>query len=128
LSSEAPRTSQKAAVAWVGPFSLSSFAASSIIWYSCPGALGRFSVTKYLIPLLPAGALFHSQLNSKSSNFSESICSLFHLPLMIADPLAQAGIRIFALSTFDTEYVLVKKESFSAAPKVLTESGHCIRE
>jgi uncharacterized protein len=40
------------------------------------------------------------------------------------DPLAKAGISIFAVSTFDTDYVLVKEESVPAALKSLREAGH----
>jgi hypothetical protein len=47
--------------------------------------------------------------------------------LKIAEPLAKAGISIFAISTFDTDYVLVKEASFPDARKVLTECGHFIR-
>jgi len=39
-------------------------------------------------------------------------------------PFAKAGISIFAISTFDTDYLLVKKENIEAAVKVLTASGH----
>jgi uncharacterized protein len=54
--------------------------------------------------------------------------ALIGVLLMIAEPLAKAGISLFAISTFDTDYVLVQSERFSEARKVLTESGHCIRE
>lgn len=42
----------------------------------------------------------------------------------LADPLAAAGIGIFALSTFDTDYVLVKAENAGAARKTLEAAGH----
>jgi len=42
----------------------------------------------------------------------------------LADPLAQARINIFALSTFDTDYLLVKEDKVSQAAEVLTRSGH----
>ena len=40
------------------------------------------------------------------------------------DPLAQSGIPIFAISTFDTDYVLVKEESAASALKTLLAAGH----
>jgi len=40
------------------------------------------------------------------------------------DPLAQNSIPIFAISTFDTDYVLVKEESAGAALKTLVAAGH----
>lgn len=42
----------------------------------------------------------------------------------IADPLAEAGVSIFALSTFDTDYVLVRATAVEAALKALRLAGH----
>ncbi len=39
-------------------------------------------------------------------------------------PLAEAQIGIFALSTFDTDYVLVKEEHFERALETLERAGH----
>lgn len=41
----------------------------------------------------------------------------------ILEPLARAEIGIFAISTFDTDYVLVKKESLEKAKQALQTSG-----
>lgn len=41
----------------------------------------------------------------------------------IANPLAEAKISIFAISTFDTDYVLVKESDLELACKVLRSSG-----
>ena len=40
------------------------------------------------------------------------------------DPLAQNGIPIFAISTFDTDYVLVQEEYAAAALRALKQAGH----
>jgi hypothetical protein len=42
----------------------------------------------------------------------------------IAGPLAAAGVSIFAVSTYDTDYVLVRAHSLEAAVKCLTAAGH----
>ena len=42
----------------------------------------------------------------------------------LANPLAQAGVSIFALSTFDTDYLLVPREQLAAAIAALTAAGH----
>jgi uncharacterized protein len=42
----------------------------------------------------------------------------------IADPLAAAGLSIFAISTFDTDYVLVKSRDLEAAVAALERAGH----
>jgi hypothetical protein len=44
----------------------------------------------------------------------------------LAAPLAEAGISVFAVSTFDTDYLLVKKEDFEKAITVLQQAGHLI--
>ena len=43
-------------------------------------------------------------------------------------PLAAAGIPIFALSTFDTDYVLVKSPDLASATDALRNAGHRIDE
>lgn len=44
----------------------------------------------------------------------------------ITIPLAQANIGIFAISTYDTDYVLVKEHNLQQAITVLREAGHTI--
>jgi len=44
--------------------------------------------------------------------------------LSVAAPLAEAGVGIFALSTFDTDYVLVKEERLGSAVAALRRRGH----
>ena len=45
----------------------------------------------------------------------------------LAAPLARAGISIFSVSTYDTDYLLVREEDLNSAERVLTESGHTVR-
>jgi hypothetical protein len=42
----------------------------------------------------------------------------------LANPLAEARINIFAVSTFDTDYLLVQEDKVSRASEVLILSGH----
>lgn len=42
----------------------------------------------------------------------------------LVTPLADAGISVFAISTFDTDYVLVKVEQFEKAVEALRQAGH----
>ncbi|MES2127002.1 MAG: ACT domain-containing protein [Pseudomonadota bacterium] len=44
----------------------------------------------------------------------------------IADPLARAGVSIFAISTFDTDYVLVKDDKVNVALAALCAAGHFV--
>jgi hypothetical protein len=41
-------------------------------------------------------------------------------------PLAEAGVSIFALSTFETDLILVREKSFKAACRALTHAGYII--
>lgn len=44
-----------------------------------------------------------------------------------ATPLARAGVPIFAISTFDTDYVLVKQEHAENAVRTLESAGHRVK-
>lgn len=44
----------------------------------------------------------------------------------IAQPLADNKISIFAISTYDTDYILIKKEHFEDAQDVLQKNGFAI--
>ena len=48
--------------------------------------------------------------------------------LQVLRPLAAANIGIFAVSTFDTDYVLVKGQAFEQAKQALRESGLALIE
>jgi hypothetical protein len=45
----------------------------------------------------------------------------------IANPLADAGLGIFAISTFDTDYVLVKSRDLAVAVAALEAAGHQVK-
>jgi hypothetical protein len=44
----------------------------------------------------------------------------------LAAPLAEAKVSLFAVSTFDTDYLLVAAETLSAAVTALARAGHTI--
>ncbi len=53
----------------------------------------------------------------------------FHLVGILAsllEPLADAGLGIFAVSTFDTDYVLVKDADLASARTALAGAGHVV--
>ena len=52
--------------------------------------------------------------------------SLTGILLAIAAPLAEAGVGIFAVSTYDTDYVLVKQDSLDRAVSALRSAGHIV--
>jgi hypothetical protein len=42
-------------------------------------------------------------------------------------PLAEAGVSVFTLSTFDTDYVLVKEKDLDRTVEALLRAGHSVR-
>ena len=42
----------------------------------------------------------------------------------LASPLAAAGVSIFAVSTYDSDYILVKQETLARALEALAAAGH----
>ena len=46
----------------------------------------------------------------------------------IAATLAKAGISLFAISTFDTDYILVRVESLERAVQALVEAGYQVQD
>jgi hypothetical protein len=46
----------------------------------------------------------------------------------LVGPLAEAGISVFAISTFDTDYLLVKQAKVEHTAAVLQQAGHRIEE
>ncbi len=45
----------------------------------------------------------------------------------LTTPLAKAGISLFTLSTFNTDYVLVKQNDLPRAIQALSDAGHVVR-
>lgn len=45
----------------------------------------------------------------------------------LAQPLANAGISIFAISTYETDYILVQLKDIDRAVSVLRKRGHAVQ-
>ncbi len=45
----------------------------------------------------------------------------------VAGPLAESGVGILAMATYDTDYVLVKESQLDLATSALRERGHEVR-
>jgi hypothetical protein len=54
--------------------------------------------------------------------------SLTGILASLSAPLAEAGISIFAVSTFDTDYLLIKANDLQNTIQVLRQAGHHIQE
>ena len=45
----------------------------------------------------------------------------------VLEPLAEAGISVFAISTFDTDYVLVRADRFGESAMALRGAGYVVQ-
>ena len=54
--------------------------------------------------------------------------SLTGILASLTTPLAKKEISVFAISTYDTDYLLVKEENLKKAIEVLVKKGHKVRE
>jgi hypothetical protein len=55
------------------------------------------------------------------------VMTLIGVVAALATPLADAGISIFAISTYDTDYVLVHEPDLDAAIEALVGAGHTVQ-
>src|SRR5215510_4353834 len=46
----------------------------------------------------------------------------------VAEPLARAELSIFAVSTYDTDYLLISEKDLHRATEVLEAAGHTVRQ
>ena len=47
---------------------------------------------------------------------------------LLLGPLAEAGIAVFTLSTYETDYLLLKEDKISLAIDALNRAGHIVRD
>lgn len=52
--------------------------------------------------------------------------SLVGVLAALASPLAAAGVSIFAISTYDTDYLLAREADLPGAVEALTAAGHAV--
>ncbi|MEJ2099592.1 MAG: ACT domain-containing protein [Desulfobacterales bacterium] len=45
----------------------------------------------------------------------------------LTQPLTESGVSVFVISTFDTDYLMVKEEHFTKTIDVLTAQGHQVQ-
>lgn len=54
--------------------------------------------------------------------------ALVGILVSVVEPLARAAISVFAIATYDTDYVLIKAADLLRARQVLIEAGHRMEE
>ena len=76
--------------------------------------------------LVPAGAYIRDDGWRAFRISGQLDFSLIGILSKISGILADAGIGIFAVSTYDTDYVLVKEEAFGRALEALEAGGYTV--
>lgn len=94
-------------------------------WYSVTRTVDELSIVCES-RLVPAGVSSNDgwRLLRVEGPLDFSLTGILH---RITAPLAAAGISLFAMSTFDTDYVLVKERDLEDAAARLMESGLIVR-
>jgi len=54
--------------------------------------------------------------------------SLVGILASLTSALAEAGVSVFAVSTYDTDYLFVKEENLDTAIRALSAHGHCLAD
>jgi hypothetical protein len=71
----------------------------------------------------------HAERNRRLMQIAGTLAfSLTGVLASVAAPLAKAGISVFAVSTYDTDYLLVSNEDLQEAIQVLEGAGHAIQQ
>ncbi len=101
-------------------------------WAWSPGTFHTISRTPEELSIVCLDSAVPSGVKNKESGWrilkvdGPLDFSLTGILASIAGPLANAGISIFAISTYDTDYVMVKNEKAEEAIRVLTKAGHVV--
>jgi RimJ/RimL family protein N-acetyltransferase len=75
--------------------------------------------------LVPAGT--HAELDWRCLRVAGAMpFTLVGVMASLSGPVASAGVGVFAISTFDTDYLLVKDADFGAAVAALRRAGHSV--
>ncbi len=101
-------------------------------WAWSPGTFHTISRTPEELSIVCLESAVPSEVNKESGWRILKVdghldFSLTGILASVAGPLADARISIFAISTFDTDYVMVKSEKAEEAIRILTEAGHVVR-
>ena len=110
----------------IGDVDLNSFAASEHELFGLNITMDEISVVcpTNMLPEQPSGKVEHNWKGFKVQGPLDF--SLTGILASIANPLAESAISIFVISTFDTDYVLVKSDQFENAKTVLNDNFEII--
>ena len=115
-----------------GRFAISRLAPTTAVpEWATQGRFSSITRTGEELSIVSEHSLVPAEVRSQSSYRVLKV----HGPLVLTEigvlsalalPLAEAGLGLFAISTFDTDYLLVASETISAAVTALEQRGHRI--
>ena len=100
---------------------------------AAPGALWSMTRTDEEVSLVRAAEAVPSDARAERGWRSLRIAGTIDFGLTgvlasVLAPLGEAAISIFAVSTYDTDYVLVREHALESAIEALRAAGHEVRE
>ena len=119
---------------WPGQWAICRLPADSDVpsWALAPGRL--VSVTRTATELsivVPSAGVPATVLAERAFRVIEVVgpvpFSVVGLMAAITRPLAEAGVSVFTMATYDTDYILVREALLDAAVRVLSAAGFEIR-
>ena len=87
-----------------------------------PEELSIVCGVKYIPPYIHADKNWHVMKIEGPLKFSQT-----GILLSLVKPLTQANVSVLAISTYDTDYLMIKKENLSRALEVLQLAGHDVK-
>ena len=115
-----------------GRFAISRLAPTAAVpEWAMQGSLSSITRTAEELSIVTEHSLVPAEVQSQSSHRVLKVHGPFALTEIgvlsaLALPLAEARLSLFAISTFDTDYLLVASETISAAITALERGGHKI--
>jgi hypothetical protein len=115
---------------WPGQWAICRLSADADVpaWALKPGHLVSITRTAAELSVVaPAATVPGDVLAERDFRVIEVVgpvpFSVVGLMAAITRPLAAAGVSVFTLATYDTDYVLVREVSLEAAVRALSEAG-----
>lgn len=104
-------------------------------WPMAPAGTGLFSVTRTHAEVSVVCSPHDAPVGARTEPGWRALevagpldFSLVGILSSLMQPLASAGISVFAVSTFDTDYVLLRSGALDAAIGALRQAGHHVHD
>lgn len=115
-----------------GAFAITRFPSGSTIPFAAGGAFFSITQTRDELSVVCQQELVPSHLQAERDRALLRVAGPLDFLLTgvlasLLSPLAEAGISVFALSTHDTDYLLVRQQDLQSAVAALERAGHTVQ-